>query len=352
MHALLCTVTFLLGIAMLLIAISDLLWTTFLEGGPPVTTRVCHFVVRELLLLQRHHRRRLVAAAGLIAVLTTLVVWTFLLWTGWTLVFSSNSNALVNSETHQPADEWSRIYFVGSTVFTLGMGDIRPHGHPWQIAAAIAAGSGFLMFGMALAYLMAVVPAATQKRQLAVVIWSLGKSPDDIIIRAWNGVDTTALGPHLVSLVPMLALLGESHLSYPILHYFHSTKRSASLAASVAALDEALTILECGLQKGCSLDLPSLGAAREAITEFLQTLKPALIDPSRDEPPVPSLKGLKDMGVPVVDDDLFQQSLHNMKARRRLLLALVHNEGWTWKAVWPEGLVVMTSTAEPVAATS
>jgi hypothetical protein len=182
---------------------------------------------------------------------------------------------------------------------------------------------------------MAVVPAATQKRQLAVVIWCLGKSPDDIISRAWNGVDSTALAPHLTTLIPMLALMGESHLSYPVLHYIHSTKRSASLAVNVAALDEALTILECGLQRGCSLDLPSLGASRMAITEFLNTLKPALIAPSKDDPPPPSLKSLKDMGVPVVDDDLFGKALASLTERRRLLHALVRNEGWTWDAVWP-----------------
>ena len=134
----------------------------------------------------------------------------------------------------------------------------------------------------------------------------------------------------------MLALMGESHLSYTILHYIHSTKRSASLAVRVATLDEALTILECGLQRGCSLDLPSLGAAREAITEFLKTLEPALIAPAKDDPPPPSLKMLKDMGVPVVDDELFKKSLTTLTDRRRMLHALVRNEGWTWAAVWPE----------------
>ena len=64
-----------------------------------------------------------------------------------------------------------------------------PHSSAFSNAFALlvgsqSAGSGFLMFGLALAYLMAVVPAATQKRQLAVCIWALGKSPDDIIIRA------------------------------------------------------------------------------------------------------------------------------------------------------------------------
>jgi hypothetical protein len=327
---------FLLGLALLFIGVSDLLWTTFLEGGPPVTVRLCHFIIRRVLAIQkRHHSRQLVAAAGLIAVLATLVTWTFFGWVGWAMVFSSSRWALVEASTRQPADAWARFYFAGYTIFTLGLGDYKPIGHGWEIATSVAAGSGFLMFGLALAYLMALVPAATQKRQLAVCIWVLGKTPDEIISRAWNGADSTALGPHLVSLVPMLALLGESHLSYPILHYFHSTKRSASLASSVAALDEALTILECGLQKGCSLDLPSLGAAREAITEFLQTLGPALIEPAQDTPPAPSLKMLRDMGVPVVDDELFQQSLVGMASRRRQLHALVRNEGWTWTAVWP-----------------
>jgi Ion channel len=335
MHLVLGTLSFLLGLFLLLLALTDLLWTTFLEGGPPISRHVCHFTFHQTIRFCRGKDRKAIGLAGLVAIISTLVTWTVLIWIGWALIFSSSTSALVDTDTKQPADEVARFYFAGSTIFTLGMGDYKPQGHAWQILAAIAAGSGFLMFGTGLAYLMAVVPAATQKRQLAVVIWALGKSPDDIILRAWNGVDSTALSPHLISLIPMLALMGESHLSFPILHYIHSTKRSASLAVCVASLDEALTILECGLQRGCSLDLPSLGAARQAITEFLQTVEPALIAPSNDDPPPPSLKMLKDMGVPVVDDDLFQQSLAVMTDRRRMLHALVRNEGWTWDAVWP-----------------
>lgn len=335
MHLLFGLLCLLVGISFLLLALSDLLWTTFLEGGPPVSRHVCHVAFQWTVRFCRGHNRRVIGLAGLIAIMSTLVTWTLLVWSGWALVFNASPAAVVDSTTLLPADRLSRIYFAGETIFTLGSGDYRPVGHGWQLLTSVAAGTGFLMFGTALAYLMAVVPAATQKRQLAVVIWSLGKSPDDIIIRAWNGADSTALSPHLISLIPMLALMGESHLSYPILHYIHSTKRSASLAACVACLDEALTILECGLQRGCSLDLPSLGAAREAITEFLRTLEPALIAPSKDDPPPPTLKMLKDMGVPVVDDDLFRQSLHGLTERRRMLHALVRNEGWTWEAVWP-----------------
>ena len=241
----------------------------------------------------------------------------------------------MEASTGRPASVVERVYFVGYTIFTLGLGDYKPAGPVYEIATALAAGSGFLLFGLALAYLVPVVSAATAKRQLAVCVWVLGKDPGDIIIRAWNGADSTALAPHLVSLIPMLAGLGESHLTYPVLHYFHSTKRSSSAAASVAALDEALTILECGLQQGCSLDVPSLGAAREAITEFLNTLAPALIYPAADSPPTPSLQPLRDLGLPAVEDDLFEASLSAVAERRRMLLALVRNEGWDWEAVWP-----------------
>jgi hypothetical protein len=328
-------ILFFAGLLSLLLALLDLLWTTFLEGSPLVTTSIGHLAFRQTLKFCRGKNRRVIGLAGLAAVVSTGVTWAVLVWAGWAMIFSASPNAVLDAVTNQPADGWSRVYFAGSTIFTLGPGDYKPGGVGWKLATAVAAGTGFVMFGTALAYLMAVVPAATQKRQLSVCIYALGKDPADVIIRAWNGADSTALNPHLISLIPMLALTGESHNSYPVLHYIHSIKRSASVAANVAVLDEALTILECGLARGCSLDLPSLGAAREAITEFLQTLESAKITPTVDDPPPPSLAKLKAMGVPVVDDELFAQSLVPMRDRRKMLFALVKNEGWTWSAVWP-----------------
>lgn len=325
------------GILLIGYAFIDLLWTSFLEGGAPVTTQACARIARGMLRLQnRCTSRRTIALTGVVCAVATVLIWTALLWAGWALLFSSSDPALVDAASGRHADGWERIYFTGSTLFTLGMGDIKPHGHVWQMAAAISAGSGFLLFGMALAYLVPVISAATQKRQVAVYIASLGRTPEDIVLRAWNGVDTTALAPHLQALTGMLALLGENHLTYPALHYFHGSHRIRSAAASIAALDEALTILECGLQQGCSLDLPSLGAARESITSYLDTLKPALIFASLDLPPAPSLENLRGMGVPVVSDKLFAAAMANVSERRQLLLALVRNEGWTWSAVWPD----------------
>ena len=326
-----------LGLVLLVFGIYDLLWTTFLEGAGPLTKRLGMRIGRGMLWIHlRSTNRQTISRTGLAIVCSALLLWGAMIWFGWALVFNFSPNAVVATDTHVPGDFWARVYFAGYTVTTVGLGDYKPLGAFWQMVVAMAGGSGFILFGLAIAYLVPVVQAVTAKRQLAVTIWSLGRTPSDIIIRAWNGVDATALGPHLVQLTGMLALLGESHLTWPVLHYFHSIKRSSALASSVASLDEALTILECGLQKGCSLDLPALGAARESITVFLQTLEQALIDPAKDVPPSPSLKELRESGVPVVDDSLFEAALVGLAERRKLLLALVHNEGWTWQAVWPK----------------
>lgn len=342
-----------LGISLIAYAIIDLLWTTFLEGGAPLTTQACARVARGMLRFQhRCSTRRVISLTGLASVVVTVGTWTTLLWAGWAMLFLAGPTSLVDASTGRPAGAWEKVYFTGYTLFTLGLGDYRPNGHFWQLATSVAAGSGFLLFGLALAYVVPVISAATQKRQLAVYITSLGRNPDDIILRAWNGQDTSALAPHLQSLTGLLALLGENHLTYPILHYFHGAHRIRAAAASVAALDEALTILECGLQQGCSLDLPSLGAAREAITSYLDTLKPALILPARAAPPPPSLENLRGMGVPVVGDDLFARALALLSERRQLLLSMVINEGWDWTAVWPENAVSASSQSAHVPAGS
>jgi hypothetical protein len=327
-----------LGLLVLALTSIDLLWTTFVEGVGPMSLRVALLVGRVLRFsVIRRKTRRVMAWGGLLVVMVSLATWTILLWTGWTLIFCSWPTAVVAAATGKPADAWQRAYFTGYNLFTLGMGDFVPRGAFFQILTDLCCASGFFLFGAAIAYLVPVISAATQKRQVGVYIWSLGKNPAEIIFRAWNGADTTALQPHFIALTPMLLGLGENHLTYPVLHFFHSSKRSAGVGANIAMLDEAITVMECGLAKGCSLDLPSLGAVREAISEYILTLKPVLqFVYDEGYPPVPSLAALREVGLPVVDDATFAAALANQTERRLLLRKLARIEGWAWESVWPQ----------------
>ena len=323
------------GTGILLLAAVDMLWTVFLEGAGPLTK---YLYPRLGYALRRIHVRsgiKVQKISGLLVVLMSLLIWTGLVWFGWSLIFCSSPWAVVSAATHKPADICERIYFTGTTIFTLGLGDFIPQGPVFQIATDFATGSGFVLLGLAMAYLVPVSSAATQKRQVALNIWCLGHSPADIIIRGWNGADTTALAPHFAALVSSLTLLAESHITYPVLYFFFASRRSSAAGPNIAAIDEVITVLECGLDEGCRLDTPSLGAVREAITQYLETLRVTLLTLPQEIPPAPSLQTLRDAGIPAASDELFRNAVAQLAPRRKLLLALTRRDGFEWDSVWP-----------------
>lgn len=325
-----------LGLAIVGFTLSDLLLTTLtLDGGGPLVNKVSNWIWKAVL---RHYRctssHRLLALASLGILLSATLLWMGLVWAGWTLIFSASDQAVVNAETEQPADAWTRFYFTGYTLFTLGLGDYKPQGAVWQLATAIASANGFFLVTLSITYLLPVISAATQKRQLAAYISSLGKTADDIVLRAWNGKNFGLLEQHLVSLIPMLVLHAQRHLAYPVLHYFHSSERYTAEAISVAVLDETLTLLKYGIKPSEQIDAVTLYAARQAVSAFLETLNSTFIEPASSAPPSPKLNRLHDGGLPTVSDEDFESAITNISKRRRLLLALVQNHGWKWDDVY------------------
>src|SRR3954447_6856926 len=149
------------GAGLLVYALIDLLWTCFLEGGAPVTTRACSWLARALLKCQtRRTSRRLIAKAGLVSAITTVLVWGVSIWTGWTLIFCASPGALVASDTGRPADVVERVYFVGRPTFTLGLADYKPVGSFSEMVTAPSAGWGFSLSVLAPASLVPVFSAA------------------------------------------------------------------------------------------------------------------------------------------------------------------------------------------------
>ncbi|MGB7439976.1 MAG: ion channel [Coleofasciculaceae cyanobacterium] len=324
-----------LGSLILILLTVDVLVTTLtLGGGGLVTGRLSSWLW--WVALQVHKWRsnhRFLTITGWTILVGVALLWYTSCWLGWTILFSSYETAVVNASSKQPASLWEIIYFTGYTLSTLGMGDYQPQGAFWQLATAIASTNGFFLVTLTFAYLLPVVSSATAKRQLAVYITSLGGTADDIVTRAWNGKDFGQFDQHLISLAPMLSQLGESHLTYPVLHYFHSVDRTKAIALSLVTLDDALTLLEYGVKESHRPDPAALGTVRRASAAFLITLKSAYLEPASDNPPLPSLEPLRVLGIPTVSDQEFWEATKNITRRRRLLLAFVENDGWVWDTI-------------------
>jgi hypothetical protein len=321
----------LIGSVLILVVIYDVVWTTLrLTGGGPLTTQVTNTLWHLAVRVTKSHRS--LSVAGFCIVLFTVLLWIGLTWISWTLVLNWNEGAVVDAQTGEPANFWARLYFAGYTLITMGNGDYRPVGSVWQVLTAVASGNGFFLITLIITYLLPLVTEEIKRRQIASHIHALGPTPQDILLRAWNGSGFGLLPNHLVELTfPMMAL-AQGHLAYPVLHCFHSLQRETALAPSIAALDEALTLLEASAVEQRP-DPVAVYPLREAIERFLSTLQKAHLEPKSQPPPLPSLDRLRDAGVPTTDDGELRRIVEKLSKRRRLLLGLVEQEGWRWEDV-------------------
>jgi hypothetical protein len=319
------------GIVILLVTIYDVLWTTLrLTSGGPITSWVTDGLWKAAVRVTRSHRA--LATLGFLIVLFTVALWVWLIWIGWILVLEMSPRAVLESATGRPADLWSRVYFAGSTIITMNLSEYRPGSPGWRIVSTIAAANGFSMVSLIITYLLPITGAELERRRLAVYITALGRTPHEILIRAWNGSGFGALPNHLVALTLPMLEVGQSHLAYPVLHCVHSRTRETALAPSVAVLDEAITLF-AGV---CPEQRPDHGAfypLRQAIAEFLSTLAEAHLEPKGSPPPSPPLGPLREAGIVTVKDEEFELALETLADRRRLLLGLVEEEAWRWEDV-------------------
>jgi hypothetical protein len=323
------------GLLFILSVFVDALWTTVMpKGAGPITSVVCRFAL--LLVLKAPHatRRRMRPMAGSISMLLTILAWVVLLWVGWWLLFSADPASVLHAQSGRVAGGWSRAYFTGFLIFTLGVGDYVPFGAGWQMAAAIASFSGLFLITLSITYLLTVLPAVTQKRQLAVMIHDLGSTPAEMVRNGWNGSNFDELIQRLTSAIwPMIQLHTQRHLTLPILHYFHSSEPGDTLPVNIAALDEALYIINYGVAPSARPRPWQLSPIRQALDRFLELLNDEYMSQHIELPPTPDLAFLDSLEIPKVPRQEFEANLSAEEARRRQLYGYVKETGWQWDHV-------------------
>lgn len=324
-----------LGVGIIALASFDLFVTALTtRGGGPLSARISSWGWGGIRRLGRWRRlRRVLGFAGPLVALMTVLGWILMFWAGWTLIFSAAPERVVNSITGEPADLWARLYFSGYAFFTLGLGDYRPVGGPWQVLTAMSAGNGFLVISLSAAYLIPLVGASVFKRSIALQIETLGRSPEGILISAWDGSGLSGLGQQLASLSPGIIEAGQQQLAYPVLHHFQPLEAEAALPVQLARLGEALRLHDHGLAAQVRLPPSVTHQLGRAIGLYMEMLDRSQLEGEDGTPPVPDLALLRQAGLPVVSDAEFRCRLDREREHRRHLEAVVRHSGWSWKHV-------------------
>lgn len=320
------------GVVLLVVTGWDVVTTVFgaSMGSGPITRGWTRLLSRVAGGLRRH--RAVMVWLGPLSAAATTPVWLGLLWLGWGLVFQPEGS-VVGSTTGVPATDWEQAYYVGYTISTLGNGEFLPTGPLWQALTVVAAASGFIVITVGLSYVIALVGAANQRNTVAVRVHALGHTPTDVAVGAWDGRDLHQIDVDLHTLHGSIDQVAQQHLAYPVLRHFHSTEHRNALAPRLAALDEALTLMECGIRRGHGPRLRTVRQTRAAIERFLVLERRPRRASDPPPPPPPDLAPLRAAGLPVVDDAEFGSAVDRCRERRTALRRFVEGDGWAWTDV-------------------
>lgn len=313
--------------------IDAVLHTVALRGGGPLARRLGNLLWRAILQQRRMPWfDTLSALGGPIILLLTFLVWSLMLWIGWSLIFSADPTAIVKGATQLPADGVDRAYYAGFVITTLGIGDFEPRTELFQILSVLAAGMGFSLITLFVTYLLSVLAAVVFKRSLALDVLGLAESPEKLVIEAWRSDRFETLAQYYLNNGKDWVTLSQQHLAYPALHFFRTRHRSGSPSVAAALVDDSLTLLECAVAPDHRPNPLVLRSVRHGIGQLAESVASSA-ERQAPIPPAPSLAALRDAGVPTVDDATFEKALHELAERRATLHGLLHFEGRDWGAV-------------------
>ena len=320
-----------LGVILLFGVAIDLLWTTlWVEGGAGPLT---HWLMTGLWAGFRtvsDQDSRVLRLAGPLILLAELLMWVILLWVGWTLVFASAGEILIDTLDRGPVSWTGWLYFVGYTLFTLGNGDYAVQDGIWQPVTAVAALNGLVFLTLGATYFLSVLRAVTQKRAFAMGVTGLGTRSEAIVRSAWDGEEFQGLNLPLITYTAELDTLTSNYEAYPILHYFYEQQERWAPVIAVCLLDETLTLLRFGVQEHKRLPDPIINNARSSVQNHLDILSGTFIESADRAPPAPDLDSLREAGVPVMNDQEFDEALNELRVRRQDLLGLVEGDARQW----------------------
>jgi len=138
------------------------------------------------------------------------------------------------------------IYFAGTSMLTIGYGDIVPVHWYTRAIALFSAGGGLATFAVVTTFLFQTF-GAFQKREAFVVTISerTGAPPSglEFVMRHLSLDLVNDISPILRESQQWIAEVMETHLAYPVLTYFRSSHDDESWVGTLGALLDASTLL-------------------------------------------------------------------------------------------------------------
>jgi hypothetical protein len=247
-----------LGIALLLIVLWDSFETivlprrvrrrlrlTYLFYG--ITWRFWSATARRM---HRSDRRdSFLSYYGPLSLIMLLGVWATSLSLGFAMLHWGLSSTLLNAQG-QAIGFGGALYMSGSTLFTLGMGDITPHSTLARALTVAEAGTGIAFLALVIGYLPVIYQAFSRREiNISLLDARAGSPPSagELLHRHAESGTAEDMLQFLRDWERWSSELLESHLSYPVLAYYRSQHDRESWLTALTMLLDVSALLIVGV---------------------------------------------------------------------------------------------------------
>ncbi len=210
-------------------------------------------------------RRRILGRVGPALIPVTLAVWALLVILGFALLHLPWMPAEfgILPGVPPPRTLADALYYSGVVFFTLGLGDLVSLSPTLRFLTLIEAGSGFALITLAISYFTSVYGAYSQQQVWADSLFfqSKGTADASVIIAAHlhGGARLGVLATELARLRDGVVRIRSDYASYPILHYFVSSRVEHSLLRLLFVLQDLVLLLDTAVDPRRSPDVAGLG---------------------------------------------------------------------------------------------
>jgi hypothetical protein len=211
---------------------------------------------------------------GPFALLVLLGTWAVGLIVGFGLLQFAVGSQI--SSSLNPPDFWTDLYLSGTTVFTLGLGDVVPTSTTAQVLVVIEAGLGFAFLALIISYLPVLYQSFSRREvSISMLDERAGSPPSgtELLRRGYRRGQFSRAETFLEEWERWSAELMETHLSYPLLAYFRSQHENQSWVAALTTILDSCALSIVGIE-GISAERVRLtfAMARHCAVDLSQVL--------------------------------------------------------------------------------
>jgi hypothetical protein len=257
---------------------------------------------------------------GPMSLIFLLVMWAGVMVVGFALLFYALGSPF-NDSTQGPGFQ-SDLYVSGTTIFTLGLGDVLPRSAWARELVILEAGTGLGFLAVVMGY-FPVLYGAFSRREVSISLLDAraGSPPTaaELLRRHSFEGGEQALSLLLVEWERWSAELLESHISYPLLCYFRSQHNNQSWISALTAVLDTSALLIAGVRGHEARQAQlTFAMARHALVDLSQIFSLPPFNNAPDRLPAKRYEQLYDLlcqsGVSVCRDGQSMERLRDMRA--------------------------------------